>query len=554
MESGYVVEFIDDQKICCAVVLETKTLRLRLLTENNREVKLSTQRLSHRSRTRLDLAWTRDKLVAALKEISTRRRALSEQIDIQDLWQVLHSEQQWIDLPTMTAFCFPQDANGDHEAAVMRAFFSDRLYFKFSVDQFMPHTKEKVDQILAQRETQDRQTRLVDQGADWLQKNLKAPAADPPPEAGAIIDILSSYYLFENDSPQRDLARGMLRKAGIATPARIFNFLVKQGVWNPHENIDLLRYRIRPEHPRAVADHAQRLCRQGVPLAGDRRDLRHLKIMTIDGSATLDFDDGLSLTREAEQYVVGIHIADVGFYVSKGDPCDQEAMARASSIYTPDLKIAMLPGALSEGLCSLKINEPRPAITTLIRLNAQANILDFEIVPSLIQVDRQLTYSDVDAELDNDARLGDLLQLARAYHARRLDNGALPIELPEISVNLNHKQEPAIIQVERETSSRFLVAELMIMANAVAAGFIRDAGLPAVFRSQPEPRERLFDRDQGSLFQNWMQRKQISRFVLSSSPEPHTGLGLAAYATFTSPIRKYTDLVNRAADEGGFRP
>jgi len=89
------------------------------------------------------------------------------------------------------------------------------------------------------------------------------------------------------------------------------------------------------------------------------------------------------------------------------------------------------------------------------------------------------------------------------------------------------------------------VSEMMILANSLAARFLSERGLPAIFRSQAEPRERLFDRDRGTLFQNCMQRKQINRFVLGSTPEPHSGLGVPAYVTCTSPIRKYSDLVTQ---------
>ena len=123
MNAGNVVEFIDSQKIICAVVMDIKKMRLRLLTEHNREVKLSVGRLSHLSNTHLDLAAGRDKTVAALKEIAAHRRDLSSHIDILTLWEVLNSEQEQINLPTMTDFCFPDEPDSDHQSAVIRAFF-----------------------------------------------------------------------------------------------------------------------------------------------------------------------------------------------------------------------------------------------------------------------------------------------------------------------------------------------------------------------------------------------------------------------------------------------
>ena len=121
MESGNVVEFIESQKIMCAVILEIKKLRLRLLTETNREVKMPASRLSHRCDSFLDLSMGREKLVASLKEIADRRTALIDSIDIKELWEILNTEQEWIDLPTMTGFCFSGEPTHDHESAVVRS-------------------------------------------------------------------------------------------------------------------------------------------------------------------------------------------------------------------------------------------------------------------------------------------------------------------------------------------------------------------------------------------------------------------------------------------------
>jgi exoribonuclease-2 len=141
--------------------MEVKDKRLRVLNEINREVNLSANRLSHGSKDRLDPVQGREKVVQALKSVATRREKLSRQVDIRELWEVLNSEQEWIGLVTMTELWFPDNPSPDHESAIVRAFFKDRLYFKFSTDQFFPHSQEQVDRLKAQQEEAERKNRLI---------------------------------------------------------------------------------------------------------------------------------------------------------------------------------------------------------------------------------------------------------------------------------------------------------------------------------------------------------------------------------------------------------
>ena len=138
-----------------------------------------------------------------------------------------------------------------------------------------------------------------------------------------------------------------------------------------------------------------------------------------------------------------------------------------------------------------------------------------------------------------------LRAIADRFYNQRMDSGAVQISLPEINVWLADDQTITINRINRESPGRMLVSEIMIMANWLMARYLAENNMPAIFRSQPAPRERLYKNDGGTLFQNWMQRRHLSRFVLDSKPEKHSGLGLSAYVTATSPIRKYFDLVNQ---------
>ena len=551
MELGNIVEYIDRERILCAVILEVRNQRLRLLTENSKEVNLSASRLLRRDRTRLDLTMSRTRMVDTLKEVAHKRKALIGEVIIRDLWDVLNAEQEWIDLDTMTAFCFPGAPNGDHQSAVMRALFNDRLYFRFDPGRFFPNSTEQVERLIAQRDEQARRQRIIETGGDWLRRCLAhsgPTAADArEPGAGEFLDVLKSYYLFEKESPDHSLARGMLERAGLDQTDELFALLVKAGVFAEDENVELHRLDARVEFPSEVRQAAAEVTGAARPLQADsrRQDLTGLNLFTIDGQSTMDFDDALSLEVTPGGLRLGVHIVDVAQVVRKGDPLDREARRRGSSIYMADQRIPMLPPALAEGLCSLKAGEVRPAISTVVDLSPELDVRGYRVLPTIVRVKSQLSYFDVNLQADQDPTVVHLRSIARKFREARLAAGAVHISVPEINIWLGENGDVNLNRVNRESPGRMLVAEIMILANWLMARFLSENGMPAIFRSQPDPRERLYRGEDGTLFQHWMQRRLLNRFVLGHAAEKHSGLGLAAYVTATSPIRKYFDLVTQ---------
>ncbi len=157
----------------------------------------------------------------------------------------------------------------------------------------------------------------------------------------------------------------------------------------------------------------------------------------------------------------------------------------------------------------------------------------------------QFSYYDVNQMAEDNRDIVLLRDIAERFRNRRLEWGAIPISLPEINVWMDAEGRPNVSRVNRESPGRMLVAEIMIMANWLMAQYLHRYSLPAVYRFQAPPKDRLYRGDSGTLFQNWMQRRLLARFGLGHRPEPHSGLGLDAYLTATSPIRKYFDLVTQ---------
>lgn len=550
MEIGHIVEFIDHEKILCAVVLEVKKERLRILAENGREVKLAAGRLSHHSTARIDPGASRVRTLETLRAVAARRRALAAEIDVVLLWETLNEDQDWIDLDTMTGLCFPGRPDAHHQSAVIRALFDHRLYFRYDGSRFFPASPEDVRQRLAREAEAARRRQIVETAARWLKavRETDAPPAAPAIDAATDLEsMLLDYLLHGRDSTHGALVKEILTRSGMAEADGLLPVLVKSGKLTPDVNLDLCRFQTPVAFAAAetaAAEAALAVSRPG-GLENGRQDLTHLPLLTIDGQATLDFDDALSLEPLEGGWRLGVHIADVGTLVARDSVLDAAARQRASSIYMPDRKIPMLPPALAEDGCSLRADRVRPAVSLLVTLDQRLEIVDQGIVASLIRVGEQLTYHDVNLMVDQREDLAQLRHIAAHFRQRRIEAGAVQINVPEVVAALNGSGQVAVHRLNRESPSRLIVSELMILANWLMAKALAQWGLPAVFRSQPAPRERLYRGEEGTLFQHHMQRKLLSRLVLDTQPRPHVGLGLDAYVTATSPIRKYIDLVTQ---------
>lgn len=549
MEKNSIVEFIDNKHILCGFVLEVYDNKLRLLTENGREVNLASNRVLYTSSgVEINPHASREQIVESLKAIVARRTRLARQVDVQLLWEVLHEEGEWIDFADMVGLVYPSEVDADHESAVLRAFFYDDLYFRFKNDRFYAHTRDEVVRIIAWRKEEERRAHLVEEGARWVRARLNDASVEGcllnEAQQREILSLLKNYHLFGKDFSNWQVARDIVRLAEI-DQLKLFEVLVKLKVFDEDENIDVIIFGIELEYPASIRETAREIGKLGLSNLNNniREDFTELTLATIDGQATLDYDDAVSLEAYGDGYRLGVHIADVAHFIPRGSELDRKALERCSSVYMPDMKISMLPPELAEGACSLRQDEIRPALSTMIELGPGFEVRRYDVVPSIIKVSRQLNYHEANKEVANDGFLLMLHRMAEQFRRKRIADGAVYISLPEINLWVDENKQVSLSKINRESPTRMMITELMIMANWLVAEYLKKHNLPAIYRSQAAPRERLYDGMEGTLFQNWMQRRCLSRFVLGSEPERHSGLGVEAYVTATSPIRKYSDLI-----------
>ena len=271
-----------------------------------------------------------------------------------------------------------------------------------------------------------------------------------------------------------------------------------------------------------------------------------LPCFSIDYETTRDVDDALSLEKKDDTtFRVGIHITDVAEILPVDSLINEEAFERGETIYLPEGKISMIPLMLSEDLCSLVAARQRPAISILADLDRDGNLFGFEIVPTIIEIKERFAYSEVDRMLGSDERFSLLLALSQGLRRKRIEQGALILSIPEIMVRVNRDKTILVEKREKETASQTIVSEFMILANWLSARFFKERGVPAIYRSQLEPRELIDSAPDRvpQLLLNYRQRRLLSRAEIGTDPQCHSTLGLDCYTTMTSPIRKYMDLV-----------
>ncbi len=540
------IEFLDQGEFLTALVLEdANTKRLRILTQKGREFNIPLSRVVHVGRRPVAVGPGREERLRLLEESAEERKKIAGQIDIEEIYEVVREEGgKELPIDFLAELCFGQEPEDDQQAAFLRAVFADRLFFKYKDSRLLVHSEEIVEQLREKYRREEEKKALLQQGAQILRQLWQGKPVVDWPERGQCLEMIGQYYLFGNDAEDSDVAQQLLKDAGLTGPHDAYLLLVKAGIWDRHENIPLLRQRLPVAFSAEVLAAAASLSHPdaSVFLAEGYRDLRHLPLITIDGARTRDRDDALHIERTADGYRVGVHIADVARYLPPDSLLFREAAQRISSIYFADGQIPMLPPSISEGLCSLLLNEERPVMSFLADLTPAGEVMRSEIVPALVTVKRQLTYEEVDALMGKDEELTLLHRFSLALQRGRLLANALILPFPDVIVQISEGEVTRIELAPVDTPGRSLVAEFMVLANSIAARYLAERAVPGLFRSQGPPGQRLVREPQNDLLLNYRQRKHLAPGQLSTEPLPHSGVGVPQYTTVTSPIRRFLDL------------
>jgi ribonuclease R len=357
---------------------------------------------------------------------------------------------------------------------------------------------------------------------------------------------------------------------------------------NPENDFDLIisKYDFRPQFPKKVTDFIQFMSEDTIQNEiPNRRDIRNWTTFTIDPESARDFDDAVCIQKTKNGFSLGVHIADVSFFVTPGSELDREALKRATSVYFTEGVVHMLPETLSADLCSLRPEVDRLAMTALMEIDLSGEVTAYEIFPSVIRSDKRFTYDDVQEILDGketdplNGKVKLLNTLAEILFKNRSKKGSIDFDIPEPVFSIAEGGIPHEIRPSERKQSHRIVEECMLIANqTVAKLIIKKSGKSkcGIYRIHDKPNTEdvskfldligrlgisvptkgtelssadfraillaVEDSPYCNLIEN-VALRTMSKAIYSMKNRGHFGLAFDQYTHFTSPIRRYPDLV-----------
>ncbi|MDL2316283.1 ribonuclease catalytic domain-containing protein [Desulfovibrio sp. OttesenSCG-928-A18] len=565
---GCLVEFMQGNSPMQAIVLEEQSGRLRLYAANKREGNLPASRLLPWSGPALGPGLSKQRMDEALEEHKLLRASIAASISSMEVWELTQGEVARTSAQWLAGLVWASPTI-DQEAALGHVLLSAKSHFRFSPPDFEIFTQELVEARLAEAEAARIRESFAVTGAQFFQK---------------LWDIHSKKRqgLGPQDLPEEDLCqrlRAMLLER-IADPdcandSAIWKLLVKSLPDSAHLALNLaVAWKLVPEHHNYWLDRAgyERGEDWAEPFAAERAAVREAAgelvgrleqdptpYISVDPADAQDRDDAFFVEQCPDgAFNASVAVACPALVWPFESPLDKAVLRRASSIYLPEGDEHMLPEDAGRALFGLDQGLPRLALVLRMRLTPLGELLEADPQLRCVSIARNLDLEDSEATLlalaDQSAnpakRPGaEALTLARLLQERRIAAGAVITERPDPAVVVTNTGAEARVRIEDGPSaalSHLVVGELMILASSALAAWAGERGIPLLYRTQDVALPREFAGI-------WTEAHDISRVVralppasLDVEPRRHAGLGVGAYATLTSPIRRYVDLVNQA--------
>ena len=497
-----------------------------------------------------------------VEKLHQEKASILDAIKLSDLYELVQEENEAFSVDDLAALQF-NELTPLKRLSLYELLLQDKVYFRQKNETFQPKKPEEVtaiqEQLSQEAQKKDEKAQLGHHSIDWLKEHLNAPPQELPEYLLSYLNPVRQLCIHGDDYPKKGLALEIMEEIKHATGWDIsgnphfaaFKLLKQIGVFHEDENLLLKRHNIPLTFgPDALAE-AEKLIKNTCFSPDNRQDLREMYTLSIDDSQTKDIDDALSVIPREKGVSLLVHIADVAELIESETLLDTLARERTSSVYLPEETIPMFPPVLSEDLFSLLEDKPRYALTYQFDFDEQWQIESRKVFPSLIQVDKNYAYKEVDGILTDTTHadyplFSRLLDFANAFQDKRLNHwNGLEFAFPAVNPKVDKDKITLKVFDPLHSESNLIIKELMILVNHYSANFCEDNSLPAIYIAQEAPDQYL---DLPSriitdkvLLQDFV--KFMKKSYFSTIARSHFALGLNCYTQSTSPIRRYLDLV-----------
>ena len=473
-------------------------------------------------------------------------------IDLAEIWELTVGEPCPLSLTDISELYWTETETIIQLSALLFHLETDDPYFKVGADGYTPKPEAEVDAILRHRRVQAARMREF----DFLVTSLTSGETPSQPSRyhRELLDHLRGFVIHGDSYTRAASARELASRVSPGSNdhrREAFYLLVQAGLMSEDEPLEVIGAEIQNEFSDEVLSLAANVNIEAAVSESFRVDLTGMPTLTIDNADTADRDDAISLERLNGRLRLGIHIADAASLIEPGGGLFAEASRRSASLYLPEGTIPMLPPSVSESAGSLDPGVRRPALSVLADVTEDGEVLEWEIVPSVVRSDAALSYDAVDqrtADIPDEWRevIAALDRLSRGRARQRAQTGAVSLRRPEIEVSVDSEGVIRVGVTDRASMSRSLVSELMILCNCLMAKFCATNQIPAAFRRQAKSEESALPQQEDQAYdpvREFAAVRQLSPAQLSVEPGFHGGLGVAEYLQATAPLRRYSDLV-----------
>jgi exoribonuclease-2 len=549
-----VIEFQDGDALKLGLVLKRSASRIQVTDQNGKQHSLNSRQimLSHEKKCS----------PAAFGEFSRAYiesvKNLAEEIDTELLWESL--ERKGVELnPGLAAKIYFGQSDTITQSAVIRAAGSDDLHFKTKGIHITIRDSQQVEEQKHVQQVKAEKQETIDRFVAWTANILDNGYSPCPESCREFLPFLNSLeqaltnegYALESwmeelirhySGPFRSWAETivMILVAGDRLSENADPFILESGV------------------PMDFSEDALKEAEEYLPFQPgvDILPVESGPFFSIDDEDTEEIDDAVSVTPSGDLHKVSIHIADASSFISPDSSLEQEAALRSTSIYLPHRQIRMLPEKLSCDLMSLRENRLRPVITCDVLVDREMKIVEWAFSRNFIEVTRKLSYTQADRIIESKDTNPDLPKLKPSLDflsnftasllRSRIAKGALIINRPELKITAKDG-EIHLSLIKPDSPSRLIISELMVLYNSLAAAMATENSVPFIYRSQKKP-EKDIPELPAEGYDHLASFKLFSVMDPSSTglePAPHFGLGLDCYSQVSSPIRRYSDLLNQ---------